>query len=311
MDVLKHEPKDCAALRALASLEWGLERWDAASAALKRLVGLEEAEGTVDTALRLADACERAKRPGDARGALERARSVAPHDRAVRQRLERLYDQMGAWHELAELVLEDARAIGDVADRFQRLLRAGSLLLERAGDAAASIEALEEARALRPVDPECAALLADAYTLSGRAQDALALLEPIIAPHKGRRAKELAAIHWRLARVARYFGNTTDEVRSMAQAFDCDPQNGQVCSDVATRAMEVDQLELASRALRAITLLKTPGPMSKALAYQSMGEIARRQGDAKRALMLLNRALTEDPSLEGARALVDAIERDG
>ena len=58
-----------------------------------------------------------------------------------------------------------------------------------------------------------------------------------------------------------------------------------------------------------MTLLKTPGPMSKALAYQYMGEIARKQGDPKRALMLLKRALTEDPTLEGARALIDAIER--
>ena len=310
VDLLKQDPKDLAALRALASLEWGLERWEAAIAALKRLVGLEEAEATVDTALRLSDACERAKRPGDARGALERARSVAPHDRGVRQRLERLYDQMGAYHELAEMVLEDARGSGDVADRFQRLLRAGALLLERAGDPADSIEALEEARALRPLDPECAAILADAYALSGRAQDALAVLEPVIAPHKGRRAKELAPIHWRLARVARYFGNTADEVRALAQAFDCDAQNGQVCADVALRAMEVGQLDLASRALRAVTLLRTPGPMSKALAYQYMGEIARRQGDPKRAVMLLHRALTEDPSLEAARVLVDAIAQE-
>jgi tetratricopeptide (TPR) repeat protein len=309
-DLLKQDPKDLAALRTLATLEWGLERWEAAGATLKRLVGLEEPEATVETALRLADACERAKRPGDARGALERARSAAPHDRGVRQRLERLYDQMGAFHELAEMVLEDARGSGDVADRFQRLLRAGALLLERAGDPAASIDPLAEARALRPLDPECAALLADAYTLSGRAQDAVAVLEPVIAPHKGRRAKELAPLHWRLARVARYFGNTADEVRSLGQAFDCDAQNGQVCADVALRAMEVDQLELASRALRAITLLRTPGPMSKALAYQYMGEIARRQGDPKRAMMLLHRALTEDPSLETARVLVDAITQE-
>ena len=41
--------------------------------------------------------------------------------------------------------------------------------------------------------------------------------------------------------------------------------------------------------------------MSKALAYQYMGEIARKQGDPKRALMLLKRALAEDPTLEGAR----------
>ena len=51
--------------------------------------------------------------------------------------------------------------------------------------------------------------------------------------------------------------------------------------------------------------------MSKALAYQYMGEIARVQGDPKRALTLVKRALVEDPTLEGARALVQAIERGG
>ena len=61
--------------------------------------------------------------------------------------------------------------------------------------------------------------------------------------------------------------------------------------------------------MRAVTLQKTVGPMSKALAYQYMGEIARVQGDPKRALTLVKRALLEDPSLEGARALVQALER--
>jgi tetratricopeptide (TPR) repeat protein len=151
-------------------------------------------------------------------------------------------------------------------------------------------------------------LLADAYTSSGRAQEAAMLLEPLVAPHKGRRSRELAPLHYRLARVARHLGNTAEEGRSLMLALECDAQNGQVCSDVALRAMEADQLELANRALRAITLLKKPGPMSKALAYQYMGEIARKQGDPKRAMALLNRALAEDPSLEGARALVKTIE---
>jgi tetratricopeptide (TPR) repeat protein len=305
----KQDPKDREVLRALASLEVALERWDAASAVLRRLVGMEEGDAAVETALRLADACEHAGRPGDARGALERARLVAPQDRAVRERLERVYDQTGAWHELADLALEDARASGDVAERFAQLLRAGTLLLERAGDPTAAIAALEEARALRPADLDCVGQLADAYTLSGRAPDALALLEQIIAPNKGKRAKELAPLYWRLARVARYMGDAAGEMRSLVQALECDSQNGQVCSDVALRAIELDQLDLANRALRSTTLLKVPGPMSKALAYQYMGEIARKQGDGKRAVMLLKRALTEDPTLEGARALIDAIER--
>jgi tetratricopeptide (TPR) repeat protein len=308
-ELVRHDPKDRIALRTLAALEAALERWDAASAALRRLVGLEEGEAMVETAMRLADACERGGRPGDARGALERARAAAPQDTAVRERLERVYDQTGAWHELAELYLGDARASGDVAVRFAGLLRAGTLLLKLAGDPEAALAALEEARALRPSDTECVCQLADAYTLSGRTQDALTLLDQVLAPLKGRRSREVAPLYWRLARVARAMGDTATEGRWLVAALEADSQNGDVCSDVALRAIELDQLELASRALRAVTLLKTPGPMSKALAYQYMGEIARRQGDPKRALMHLKRAITEDPSLEGAKALIDAIER--
>ncbi len=308
-DLVKQDPKDPAALRTLAALEEALERWDSASSSLRRLVALEEGQAGLETALRLAVACERAGRLGDARGALERALVVAPQERAIRERLERVYEATGAWHELANLALEDARASGDVAERFAHLRRSGELLLERAGDPAAALQALEEARALRPGDLDVAGLLAEATALSGRGQEALALIEEALAPHKGRRARELAPLLWRDARVRRALGDGAGEARALGQALENDPQNGQVCADVAVRAIELEQLDLANRALRAVTLLKTRGAMSKALAYQYMGEIARKQGDPKRAVQLLKRALAEDPKLEGARALVDAIER--
>ncbi len=309
--LVRADARDGDALRTLASLEAALEHWDAASAALRRLVPLEEGEAIVGTAVRLADVCERAGRPGDARGALERARGTAPRDATVRERLERVYELTGAWQELADLALAGAGAGGDVAERFAALVRAGSILLERAGDGDAALALLGEAHALRPNDAQCVALLADAYTTTGQGREAVALLEQALAPYRGKRAREAAPLYVRLARAARYAGDEAGEVRSLAQALDCDSQNPEVCADVALRAVELDQLELANRALRAITLLKTPGPMSRALAYQYMGELARRQGDPKRALMLLKRALTEDPTLEGARALIEGLERGG
>ena len=308
-DLVRQDAKDREALEALANLEVALERWDAASATLRRLVGIEEGEAAVDAALRLADACERAGRPGDARGALERAHLVSPQHPAVGERLQRVYELTGAWHELADLAFKEAQASGDVAERFARLLRAGSLLLEQAGEPQSAIGPLQEARALRPNDPDCVCLLADALLYSGRASEALTVLDQVLGPNRGRRTRELAGINWRLSRVSRAVGDAAGELRAMVQALECDAQSGQVCADVAIRAMEIGQLDLASRALRAVTLLKAPGPMSKALAYQYMGEIARVQGDPKRALTLVKRALVEDPTLEGAKALVQAIER--
>ncbi len=310
-ELVRHNPKDREALSALASLEAELEQWDAAVAALGRLLALEEGQAAVDASLRLAEACDRAGRPGDARSALERARTLAPDDRGLRDRLERAYEQSGAWHELATLALEDANANADPRACFAQFMRAGAVLLENAGDPEAAIGALEQARAILPADLDCVGLLSDAYTLWGRAGDALAMIEEVLAPHKGRRSRELAPLYWRLSRVYQHTEDAAAELRALTQALECDAQNGEVCSAVAVRAIETEELDLSNRALRAVTLLKVPGPMSKALAYQYMGEISVKQGDPKRALTLLKRALAEDPSLETARGLIAAMERGG
>lgn len=75
--------------------------------------------------------------------------------------------------------------------------------------------------------------------------------------------------------------------------------------------MELQNWEAAQRALRQITMLKVPAPLPKALAYQHLGEIARKQGDVKRAMLLLKRAIDDDPTLQSARAMLDALQAEG
>jgi tetratricopeptide (TPR) repeat protein len=300
---------DREALRTLASLESALERWEPAAIAWERLVDLEKEDAAVDAALSFAEACDRAGRPGDARGVLERVLLEARTPNAIRPRLERIYEATGAWRELAILALADARASADPAERAARLLRGGWLFLMRAGDPGGAIEPIEEALALRPGDLDGVALLADAYIGVGRARDAVSRLERVIVPYRGRRARELAAIHLRMAHAVHELGDAESESRSLGHALECDSQNGDIVSEVALRSIEIGQLDLATRALRAVTLLKTVAPISRGLAYQYLGEIARRQGEPRRALALLRRALTEDPALDGARAVIEAIER--
>ncbi len=315
-ELLKTDSKDKATLRAIAFVDELEGDWGAASATYRRLVGLEDELGIVSAALKLAETCEKAGRLADARGGLERARASAPEDVALRQRLAWLYEQLGAVKELAELVLEEARAAGDVAPRFEGLLRAGQLFLHLAQDpsttqqagVSAAIAPLEEAHALRPADLDCAALLSDAYVGSGRFDEAQDLLLRTIGTFKGRRARELSALYHRLARVAEILGDKAAELQHLMTALDMDAQNGIVASELAYLAMELVNLEVAQRALRAITMLKVPAPLPKALAYQHLGEIARQQGDVKRAMMLLKRAIDDDPTLESARQLLDALQ---
>ncbi len=309
-DLLKRDPKDRDALRSLARLDELLERWDAVSATYRRLVALEEGGGVVETALRLASACERSGRLSDARGALEGARRVAPHDEALRERLVHLYEHIGAHRELAEMSLLDANQAKDVAGRFAHLVRAGSLFIQQGSDPSIAIAALEESHALRPSDLECIVLLADAYTLAGRTADAVELVNMAIASYKGKRSRELSALYHRLARAAHTTDDRTNEMAWLASALDMDTQNGFVAAELASLAMAEGQLDLATRALRAITLLREPlsSPISKALAYQHLGEVARQQGDVKRAVLLVKRAIDDDPTLASARALLDALQ---
>jgi tetratricopeptide (TPR) repeat protein len=156
---------------------------------------------------------------------------------------------------------------------------------------------------------ECILLLADAYTVAGRTADAVELVNLAIASHKGKRSRELAALYHRLARVAHSLGERSNELTWLASALDMDAQNGLVAAELASVALEERHLDLATRALRAITLLKEPASssLSKALAYQKLGEIAREQGDVKRAVLLLKRAIDDDPTLDSARMLLDAL----
>jgi tetratricopeptide (TPR) repeat protein len=309
-DVLKHDPKDREALRALARLEEAAEHWDAASATYRRLVALEDGEGVVETALRLADACERAGRLGDARGGLERARVAAPANEALAARLERLYEMTGAYRELAELYLVEAKGARDVAGRFASLVRAGTLILQHGADPNAALAPLREANAMRPGDLECTARLAEGLALSGRASEATELLNGVLASHKGRRSRELAAVHHAFARVARAIGDKAGEAQWLTSALDMDAQNGVVASELAIAARDLGQLDLATRALRTVTMLKTPAPLSRGLAYQYLGEIAKQQGDVKRAVMMLKRAVDDDPNLVSARTMLAQLKAD-
>jgi tetratricopeptide (TPR) repeat protein len=235
---------------------------------------------------------------------------ISPSNEELTARLVVVYEATGAYRELAQLHLEEARGARDVAGRFTHLLRAGGLLVEHGSDPSAALVPLREANALRPGDFECTARLAEGLAAVGKTQEAAELLTALLAPQRGRRSRELALVHLAFAHVARAAGDAAASLTSLTSALDMDPQNGTVASELALVAREAGQLELAQRALRAVTMLKAPAPLSRGLAYQYLGEIAQKQGDTKRALMLLKRAVDDDPSLSSAKALLSQLKPD-
>ena len=324
-ELTRTDGKDRAALRALAALEDKHGSWDAASAAYRRLLPLEDEEGVAAAALKLADACERGEHLGEARSALERALQAAPTNLAVRARLRDVYNVLGAGRELAELILEDAAASTEAAAKCGLLLHAGRLLLDGGEAPAHAASVLEEARSLlapqppsagpRSEEQEILLLLSDAYVITGRVADARTLLDIAVAAHKGRRSKQLAAVHRKRAQLELAVGDRAAALTALTRSFEGDPQNAALAMELGELAIELEDLELASRAYRGATLMKlaptgsTEGVplIARAHAYYQLARIAVAQGDRRKARLMIDKAVADDATHEGARYLLEQL----
>ena len=308
MALLGRSPDNRDALLTLASLEERSEQWSAASETYARLASLVEGSDLGKIAIKLANACERAGDLPRARAGLERAHLIDPQDQAVKEKLREVYEKSGAARELAEMSLDEARETADDETRHALLVRGASVLLKNEVDPEIAFSAMTEARALKPADIETAGLLADALLSLGRHEDAAEQLRAILAAHKGKRVRDLAMIHYRLALIERARGDRKNEITWLSSGLDMDGQNGVVATELAEVGMELNQLDAATKGLRAITMMKTQAPMPRALAYQRLGEIAHAQGDVKKALLLIKRATDEDPTLESAKQLLQQLK---
>ena len=305
---IPRSPNDAVVLTRATEIEAYAGRWDSAVELCERLVNLTRGPDRVSSALLLAGACAHAGYPLDAaRTVLEQVLSETPQDARIREHLRRIYEELGAHRELASLYLTEVRLASDPADRFASLRKAGGLLLESAGDAAAAIAPLEAARDLRPRDNEVAMLLADAYIQSGKLQEAADFLDTAIQGQKGRRTREASMMQQRMAQIARAVGDRSNELAWLNAAFESDAQNGEAASALVDVATELGQLEVALKALKAITLMKNPRPITRAMAYLRQAMIAQHQGDIRKANMLAKKAQSEDPSLEETQAFLSSL----
>jgi golgin subfamily B member 1 len=324
-ELTRVDGKDVAALRSLAALEDKHGTWEAANSAYRRLLPLEMGEELALAAVKFADACERGGQLGEARTALERARQAAPASPTVRARLRDVYNVLGAGRELAELILEDAATTSDPAAKCSLLLHGGRLLLD-AGDAPArGASVLEEARTLLPAQPPSAGpraeeqemllLLADAYTSMGHVAEAQARLDIAAAAHKGRRSKALASVHRKRAQLELSIGDSKAALTALTRSFESDPQNAALAMELGELAIEQSDLDLASRAYRGATLMKLTAPgstegvpiIARAHAYYQLARIAVAQGDRRKARLMIDKAVSDDFTHEGARYLLDQL----
>ncbi len=304
-------PDDADALGSLVRLYRALERPADAVTVLEQIgASLSGAEAAAN-ALEVAELAERSLDDvALTERALRRALAASPADARIRERLRAFFTKGGNARGLAELLAEDAAAATDPKKKGALYKELAELREKQLGDPAGAAEALEQAVALDPEDRSVLLPLSDLYVAAGRSSDAIPVLEKIIASYGTRRSKEVAAFHHRLGRALEALGRSDEALAAYDAAFKVDLTNVAILRDLGRLCYAKGDLDRAQKTFRALQLQKL-GPdvgITKGDVYFYLGDITAKQGDAKKAISMLERALIEEPGHAEATALLAQLK---
>jgi tetratricopeptide (TPR) repeat protein len=297
--VLERDGSHRGALESLARLLKAEKRLPEAAEILEKLVDMSQGSEAIELASALADTyAELGDNERTAR-ALEKGLTSDKADSTLRGRLRKLYESMQAWDRLAEILAGDAELMETVEDKVRLLRQAAEIQLSKQKNPGAASELLAMASQLKPDDREILLELCDAYSASGRGKDAAAVLEKIVESYGGKRAKELAEIHRRLANAYLADGESQRALEELDKAFRIEPGNVAVLKRLGEVALSTGDLKKAQQMFRALLLQKLDpsSPITKAEVFVALGEVHEKLGEKDKAIQMLERAVQSDDAL--------------
>ncbi|HTQ04016.1 MAG TPA: tetratricopeptide repeat protein, partial [Polyangiaceae bacterium] len=183
------------------------------------------------------------------------------------------------------------------------------------GDAETAVRVLEVALRDAPGSIEAAALLARSYTALGTPAKGLDVLQSVAQANRGRRTRALSAVYEQIANIHLEEGMLTDAQDALAKAFEADSKNARLALELGRLSLEIDEVEAAQRAFRAVTIMRPPSadaggalPEEKADANYHLAVLAQKQGDPRKARVLVSKALADSPHHEGAKNLLVELD---
>jgi tetratricopeptide (TPR) repeat protein len=177
-------------------------------------------------------------------------------------------------------------------------------------DPGRAANALERAVSLDPEDRAALLPLCDLYIAAGRQSDAIPVLEKIIASYGTRRAKEVATYHHRLGQAYEGMGKNAEALASFDAAFKIDLTSVAILRDLGRICYTTGDWDRAQKTFRALLLQKLDANsgITKGDVYFYLGDITAKQGDPKKAITMLDRALVEQPGHPAAVALLAQLK---
>ena len=309
--VLALEPNAVISLRELARLHQAREDWGQATDALMRLSRNVDAEEATRIAERLTTiAKDHVDDPVQRQTTLEAALELDPSSERTRTELATHYQSVGNHGLLARLLEQDMNRASDPATKVELLGRLAQIHTDELDDPQSAARFLEQAVGLGASDRPTLLALSDHYIAAGQTGDAIPLLRQIAEGLGRQRSKEVADIHHRLGRALHAAGDVEGALKSYDAAFKIDLTNVAILRDLGQLTYEQGDLVRAQKSFRALLLQKLDGSagITKADVYCYLGDIAAKQGDSRKAISMLERALAEDKTHARAAELLQPLK---
>ncbi len=309
--ILERAPGREESLRALVALHEAAGDFERVAAALERLLEVLSSAEAIETAHRLATlAEEKLGDAGRAESALRVALAVDPAHEPSRARIRAHLEKHGQHQALADLLAEEADETEDRAAKVAAYKRVAAIYVEKLSDPGTAATYLEKAVELTPEDRDALLPLCDLYIAAGRQQDAVPVLEKIIASFANKRSKELAGFHHRLGKALEGMGQSEKALEHYDEAFKIDLTNVAILRDLGKLTHATGDFNRAQKTFRALLLqkLNEQSGITKADVYFYLGDISAKQGDKPKAISMLERAVAEDKSHSPASSLLSQLK---
>lgn len=235
-----------------------------------------------------------------------------PSDAEAAAALERLYEKLGRWKELAALLARQGeRASPDREAKVALLERRAALLSDRLGDHAGAAVVLTQLRKMQPEDDAIAARLERALGRAGRVDEQAELLRTRLraAKRSGATKGELARMNVELGVLEAALGDVQAAERTFELALELVPDDPRALAELAKlRQGGADWDGYARAREREAEVASSTAQAVAALVDAALVHIDRRRDD-QAAKRVLERALQKDPDAPEAIALYGSLAR--
>lgn len=324
LGVLEADDAFRPALEALARLYEQQENPRSAAEMYEKLIASGESEDIPRLVLKARDLYVDVDDREAASRVLEEA--LDKHDSLASDRVEQLrdglrtlYREREAWDKLAGLIEKEAEEAEGHDEKVVKFRKAAEIHAKDRDDHAAAAGLLEKALELKSDDRDLMLSLCDEYTASGRGKDAIDVLNRVVESYGGRRSKELADIHHRIANAHLAEGDKGAAMKDLESARKMDPGSVVILNELGTLSLRMaddtgedraEHLKRAGNAFRSLLLqrLDADSPVSKSHVFYSLALVSQAEGDDKKAKQMAERALANDKSFEKAKTLLDELK---